>query len=109
MKTVYAGLPKAMAPQLKEPAFSMQDISFGGYFADKWTLRGDAKALDDALELLQGDAETYRRFAEDVFEQTLPLDAIAQVLHGGKLLKRLKSERTLDEMQDDLEEIGVTA
>ena len=40
---IYGGLPTKLLPQLKEPAFSMEDVTFGGWHdGTSWTLRGNA-------------------------------------------------------------------
>lgn len=108
---IYAGCPSTLTPQLTEPAFSMGDVTAGGFFtpASGWTLRGEEDALRE-LTILQGDPQEYRDYAADYFEVDLPLDGIAHVLAGKPvdeaLLTALASERELDELEDDRAEIG---
>lgn len=111
VKKIYAGLPKALAPQLKEAAFSMEDVTFGGWHdGDAWTLRGNAKPLAGELKMLAGDPKTYVAYAKAYFEMKVGADDVAHVLAGkkldAKLLGRLGSERTLAELKDDLAEIA---
>jgi hypothetical protein len=108
---VYAGCPQELAHHLDEAAFSMDDVTFGGFFAPErgWTLRGDVAAMSE-LAILTDDPEAYRVYAADYFEVALPLDAIAHVLAGKPLddaiLAELASERTLEELEADRREIG---
>jgi hypothetical protein len=108
---IYAGLPKGLAAQRKEAAFSMEDVTFGGFHDGKqWTLRGNAKPMRDDLAILTGDAKKYRAYVQAVFERKVPLDAIEHVLAGdkldAKLVARITDERTLADLKDDLAEIG---
>jgi hypothetical protein len=81
---IYNGLPTKLLPQLKEGAFSMEYVTFGGWHdGTLWTLRGNAAApMRDELEILTGDPEKYRAYAAEYFEVDLPLAAIAHVLAG---------------------------
>jgi hypothetical protein len=108
---IYKGLPTKLLPQLKEGAFSMEYVTFGGWHdGTSWTLRGNAGPMRGELEILTGDPEKYRAYAADYFEVDLPLDAIAHVLAAkkldGKLVKRITSDRTLADLKDDLAEIA---
>ncbi|GEM_PF-1360023 len=108
---IYSGLPTKLLPQLKEPAFSMEDVTFGGWHdGTSWTLRGNAKPMKEQFEILTGDPEKYRAYAADYFEVDVPLDAIAHILAGkkldAKLVKRITTERTLADLKDDLAEIA---
>jgi hypothetical protein len=111
VEAVYAGLPKALAPFLKEHSFSMEDITFGGWHdGTSWTLRGNAKPMAEELKILSGDPKAYRAYAADYFEEKLPLPAIAHVLAGNrlhaKLVAQISTERNLAELEEDLAEIG---
>lgn len=107
---VYDGLPKAFAHQLKEPAFSMNDVTFGGWCEREWVLRGDAAPMRDELSLLTGDVKAFCAYAAEYFESKIPAAAVSHVLDGRPLtaavLKQLHCERTLAELKDDLREIG---
>jgi hypothetical protein len=108
---IYKGLPTKLLPQLEEGAFSMEDVTFGGWHdGASWTLRGNAAPMREELEILSGDAEKYRGYAADYFEVDLPVGAIAHVLAGKKLdtklVKRITTERTLTDLKDDLAEIA---
>lgn len=109
---IYKGLPTKLLPQLKEPAFSMEYVTFGGWHdGTSWTLRGNAEGpMQEQLEILTGDPETYRAYAADYFGVDLPVDAIAHVLAGKKLdaqlLERITPDRTLADLKDELAEIA---
>jgi hypothetical protein len=108
---IYDGLPTKLRSQLKEPAFSMEHVTFGGWHdGTTWTLRGNAVPMADDLAILTGEPEKYVAYAADYFETTLPVDAVAHVLAGkkldAKLVKRITTDRTLADLKDDLAEIA---
>jgi hypothetical protein len=108
---IYEGLPDALAAQRTEPAFSMADVTFGGWHdGTRWTLRGNAAPMLEELAILTGDPVHYQAYASDYFEAQVPLDEIAHVLAGRPLddahVAQISIERTLAELQDDLAEIG---
>ena len=109
---LYEGLPKALAPQLKEAAFEMEYVTFGGWHDGKtWTLRGDQKPMREELVMLSGSATAYVKLVKHVYELKVPKEVVTQVLAGKKLdaamLAKLPTERTLAELRADLREIGV--
>lgn len=109
---LYEGLPAQLQAQLTEPAFAMENVTFGGWRdGTTWTLRGNATGpMQEQLEILSGAPEKYRAYAADYFEVDVPLDAIAHVLAGkdldDELLKRIGSTRALAELKDALAEIA---
>lgn len=108
--SLYDGLPKAFEHQLKEAAFSMNDVTFGGWCERNWVLRGDPEPMRDELSMLAGEAKAYCAYAAEYFELKVPAAAVTHVLEGRPLtaavLKQLHSERTLADLEDDLREIG---
>ncbi len=107
---IYKGLPPTFAAQRSEPAFDMDNITFGGWHdGTAWTLNGNIKPMLEELAMLSGDPQAYRSYAASYYEEALPLDAIAKVLAGdkldAKLVKRL-TKRTLASLESDLVEIG---
>jgi hypothetical protein len=108
---IYSGMPSTLRPQLKEPAFSMEYVTCGGWHdGTAWTLRGNTQPMREQLEILSGDPEKYCAYAAEYFEVDLPVDAIAHVLDGkkldAKLVKRITTKRTLADLKADLAEIG---
>jgi hypothetical protein len=111
---VYAGLPAALESQLSEPAFSMDEVTVGGWYDGvSWTLRGDTDPVSHELAMLTGSAELYCNHAREYLELEVPEDAVANVLAGmpldEALLGKLGSTRTLTELAGDLEELGYGA
>lgn len=111
---VFAGLPAALAPLMKEPAFEVGLVTFGGFHdGERWTLRGDGAPMVDELERLSGDPRAYRELATSYYERDLPLASVEHVLAGAPLnasvLEALGSERTLQELRSDLDEIAYGA
>jgi hypothetical protein len=110
--TIYEGLPAALAPQRHEPAFSMDDVTFGGWYEPErgWTLRGNLAPFAEELSILTGAADVVRSYAASYFEVDVPIDAIEHVLASKTLdasvLSRIAAERSLESLRLDLEEIG---
>jgi hypothetical protein len=109
---LYEGVPAQLQPQLTEPAFAIENVTFGGWHdGTTWTLRGNATGpMQEQLEILSGDPEKYRAYSADYLKVDAPLDAIAHVLTGKELdadlLKRIGSTRKLTELKDGLAEIA---
>jgi hypothetical protein len=62
------------------------------------------------LAILDGEPATYQRYALEYFEKELPLDAIQAIYRGRpltrELVHRIDAQRELDDLGDDLDEIG---
>lgn len=109
--TIYSGLPSALQPQLVEPAFSMEHVTFGGWHdGASWTLRGNDEPMREELAILSGDPAVYRAYASSYFGLKIPLDAVSDVLAGkpfdASLVQRLSASRTLEDLAADLATIG---
>jgi hypothetical protein len=112
---IYRGLPETLRRQLHEPAFEPVGdktlVTWGGWHAgDGWTLRGNAKPLEEFREILAGDAQAYRTHAADYFELDVPLTAIDHMLAGKPideaLVQKILPDRALAEVADELRAIG---
>jgi hypothetical protein len=109
---VYAGLPSALEPQRHEPAFSMDDVTFGGWYAPDsgWVLRGHLAPFTEELAILTGATDVVRAYIASSFEVDVPADAIQHLLDGrpvtAELVARIAAGRTLQSLQADLDEIG---
>ena len=58
---IYGGLPAALQPQLAEAAFSMADVTYGGWHDHTgWTLRGAVAPIEDGLPLDDARCERLR-------------------------------------------------
>jgi len=109
---IFDGLPPELEAQRVEPAFSTVGVTFGGWYepATGWTLRGNPEPMKDELSILTGDPEVYRGYAKAYFEVDVPEEAIAYVLAGktldASLVASIAPDRTLESLEEDLEEIG---
>jgi hypothetical protein len=106
--TIFHGLPSPLVPQLTEAAFSIADVTYGGWFDDGgWTIRGDDHGQ---LAVPSGQVELYCAFAADYYERELQLGPVAAILAGAPLdaalLQRIAPERALVDLAADLAEIG---
>lgn len=113
---IYRGMPATLAKCLTEPAFSIDDTTYGGWCVTTWELRCAPNVkpiMTEHLALLDGDPARYRRYASDYFEVDVPLEAIAEVLAeqrlDQKLVTRINAERSLGDLKADLDEIGYAA
>jgi hypothetical protein len=117
---VLDNVPREFAACLKQPAFSIEDTTFCIWrrYSDRSWQHGaiafptgaDPDGSESLLSVLDGKAETYKAWAEDYYERSVPLAAVRQVYaHKAlteKLVRRLNSDLTLEELAADIEEIG---
>jgi len=116
----YRGLPAEFASCVAEPAFSTDDVTFCLWrlsTADKWS-RSEIKLpkSDDPdgsatlLALFDGKPKTYQSWAEDYYEQEVPLSSVRAIYAmtplTQDLVASLNADSELTEMQEDLDEIG---
>jgi hypothetical protein len=114
------GLPSEFIAASKEPAFSMDNISFciwKLHTADFWG-KGDFEfAVDEdpdgseyLLEIFDCNPETYRVFALEYYEVDLDVATIAKFYNHlpltDELVKEVNSEVTLKQLDKDISEIG---
>ena len=117
---ILEGIPDEFASCLKEPAFSVSDVTFciwRQYSDDSWS-RGpiefpnltDADGSVELLKILDGDPERYQQFAEDYYESPISIDVIRQIYNHvfltGEMVTSLNSEADFDDLSKDLAEIG---
>ena len=109
---VYAGLPAELEPQRAEPAFSMSDVTVGGWYdpARGWTLRGHIEPFAEELAILTGATDVVRAYTASYFEVDVPADAIEHLLAGAPLdastVARIADGRSIESLRGDLDEIG---
>ena len=114
------GLPSEFIAASKEPAFSMDNISFCVWklhTANFWG-KGDFEFADVEdpdgseylLEIFDCNPETYRVFALEYYEVDLDVATIAKFYNHlpltDELVKELNSEATLKQLEKDISEIG---
>ncbi|WP_426595624.1 hypothetical protein ACPPVS_08500 [Cellulomonas sp. McL0617] len=118
------GIPDVFLPCINEPAFSSDGVPdataciWRRALDSEWHVgvpdRPDGDDPDGAdwlfAILLDGTATSYREFAEDYYEVDLdenPVDAVFALQPlTDELVQRLNPDMTLDELGDDLAEIG---
>jgi hypothetical protein len=109
---IFAGLPSVLEAQRQEPAFSMEDVTFGGWYdpAQGWTLRGDLAPFSEELAILSGSAEVAQAYVASYFEVALPLAPIEQLLRGAPLdaalVAQIAPDRSMESLQGDTDEVG---
>ncbi|MBM4360073.1 MAG: hypothetical protein FJ096_18360 [Deltaproteobacteria bacterium] len=109
---IYDGLPTALEPHRHEPAFSMSDVTFGGWYEPErgWTLRGTLEPFTEELSILTGATAVVHAYLASYFEVDVPLDAIEHVVAGepleDALVRRLAAGRSSESLRSDLDEIG---
>jgi len=118
-----SGFPDELAGALTEASFSMEATTFivwrlASAFAWQmgeiaWPKGDDPDGSEDLLALLDGNPERYASWASEYFGRDVDAKAVQHVFAHGPLdealLSRLGSERTLEDLADDLAEIGYPA
>ena len=115
------GVPDEFSSCVKEPAFSMDDVTFCIWrrFSDSSWLHGpiefpegddDPDGSAFLLAILDGEPATYCQFAEDYFEKTVPIESVRHVYSLSPLtddvVASLNAAATLKGLAKDLTEIG---
>ncbi|MDM5276156.1 hypothetical protein ACN9MH_21945 [Paenibacillus silvae] len=111
---VLTGVPEVFEAFLKEPAFMMDQTTFciwneaeRNEWASSQRLADEAYAL---LHLLTGGAAYYHAWAQEYYEIELELQWVQHVFDmkplNEELLQGLNAELELDELQEDITEIG---
>ena len=105
---IFHGVPAVLAPQVNQAAFSIQDVTYGGWYADDaWTIRGDDHGQ---LVLASGQVDLYCNFVADYYERDVPRGSVYAILTGkpldDALVAKIDPERKLADLAEDLAEIG---
>jgi hypothetical protein len=113
-------VPPAFAAFLTEPAFVLGETTFCVWWegGDSAWRRGavayppgtDPDGSASLLALLDGDPATYRAWAEEYYDQNVPLDAVVHVHRHRPLtpavVAALNDRLALEDLAEDLDEIG---
>ncbi|MBT9581735.1 hypothetical protein IV102_00200 [bacterium] len=109
-------VPSVFAPELSEPAFMMEDTTFCRWWLNgQWHKTaeepGQRACAEEMLGVLDGNPETYQRWAESYFDDGSPaLEPVRQVyLHAAlteSLVAAINPDVSLDSLQEDAREIG---
>ncbi len=118
---VYEAVPSDFANCLEEPAFRIQDVTFCIWRKvsdSSWHIgpiafpaeHPDPDGSESLLSLLDGRAESYHDWAETYYDCDLSLEAVEHVYQRkpltAEVVKQLNSEVSLDELAEDITEIG---
>lgn len=117
---VLSDVPAAFESFLTEPAFSLEDTTFCVWRAssdDQWRTGivmypsgADPDGSAGLMSLLDGNPETYRQWAEVYYGTELSLTAVEHIYRHrpltAEIVAHLNAETTLDDLEDDLAEIG---
>ena len=113
-------VPEEFEQALIDPAFVREETSFciwRKYDDSKWQIgkiefpdEVDPDGSADLLFMLDGNPKTYQQWASEYYERTIPLDTVTEVYKHKpltqQLVSSLNSERLLDDLKSDLDEIG---
>jgi hypothetical protein len=100
-------VPAVFAPELAEPAFLMQDVTFCAWsMGEGW--HGDTSS--GLLLVLDASPETYAGWASDYYEVPVDVQVVRRVYAGepvtGSLVRALNPGVALEGLGPDLDEIG---
>lgn len=120
--TPYPGVldyvPSEFAAFLSEPAFSPAETTFciwesaGDWHTGQIEFPADADpdGSEALLSMFDGRPETYRRWCEEYYEASVPLESVARVYAheplSRPLVKSLNRDAALRPLKDDIIEIG---
>ncbi|WP_434749855.1 hypothetical protein [Paenibacillus amylolyticus] len=108
------GVPSVFQTFLEEPAFMMDQTSFCIWNEEEQNKWASTQQLSDEsyalLQVLVGGAEYYHAWAQEYYEIELDLKLIQHVFAmkplNEQLLQALNPELELDELEEDITEIG---
>lgn len=120
---IYDSVPAEFAGFLKEPAFSISQVTFCIWRLTTDTVwscgkidfpsGGDPDGSVDLLKMLDGKPDTYHAWAEEYYEMEINRSAVGQVYAHvpltASLVKQLNEQATLTKVQEDIDEIGYPA
>jgi hypothetical protein len=112
-------LPPEFEAVLTDPALVAEETSFciwRLYSDSRWQTgkidfpeAEDPDGSEDLLFMLDGNPDTYRRWASEYYEKDIPLDAVKAIYEHKpltqQLVSRLNSERRIEDLESDLNEI----
>jgi hypothetical protein len=116
---VLDGVPEEFEAVLTDPAFVAEETSFciwRKYSDSEWQTgkidfpdQEDPDGSADLLFILDGSPDTYQQWATGYYETTVPLDEVKAIYEHKpltqQLVSRLNSERRIEDLSSDLDEI----
>lgn len=117
---IYQRVPPELSEALKEPAFSIEDVSFcfSRLYSEKsWNIGNiefpesdDPDGSEYLLEVLSGNPSSYQNFADEYYEKNIPLEPIRHIYAHkpltDEIFEYLNSEVTLQSIEKEIAEIG---
>ena len=117
---IYNSIPDEFKEFISEPAFSINNVSFciwQRHTDTDWNIgdiqfpsKPDPDGSEEILSIYDGNPETYKKWAESYYEAELDLHVIGKIYEhlplSSEVVKTLNSERSLNDILDDIEEIG---
>jgi len=121
---VFDAVPTEFAACLREPAFSVQDVTFCIWQQPNdhaWQVgpvqfppdHPDPDGSEYLLSILDGRPETYQAWAVEYFSRDVPLAAVQHIYRGApisaEIVEQLNPDLSIAELAADIKEIGYTA
>ncbi len=119
---VLSDVPSVFSASVDEPAFDTNYVSYCVWLvadSESWQVgnvdfpfpdSADPDGSIEFLSILDGRAKTYKSWASDYYETEIDLAAVEEIYLGSvltdELVGRLNPELSLQEIQDDIEQIG---
>lgn len=110
IKTIIKEIPSKFSSFTTEEAFKMTDISFCF-----WNINNNWISLPNLIDIpylnfLTGNAELYKQWADEYYENNFDFKAIDDILRYKpitiELIKQLNANITFDDLIEDINEIG---
>ena len=116
-------VPAEIKAALSDPAFSVEDVTYCIWRSKEdngWTCGDitfppgrDPDGSADLLAVLDGNPRSYQVWAEEYYEREIALSAVEHIYNHKPLtdsiIKLLNAEITLEDLADDMNEIGYEA
>jgi len=113
-------VPDVFRGFLPEPAFAVEDTTFCLWLRTEypcWSTGNiaypegaDPDGSDHLLFIFDGKPETYRKFAEEYYESSIPLSAVEYIYNHqpltDEIIASLNSDVSFANLKDDIENIG---
>jgi hypothetical protein len=115
LSDIKAKIPKQYKEFIEEPAFYV-DQATGIWLLEnkKWIKYGlpRAKYIEDLATVIEWGSEDYQNWAEDYYEQNIDQEALSNIFEhriNQALIEKLNPDITIEDMSEDLKEIGINS
>lgn len=113
-------VPPEFEDVLNDPALALEETSFciwRRHGESRWQTGPidfpegeDPDGSEELLSILDGKPETYAAWASEYYEKSVPVAAVSEVYAHQpltqSLISRLNADRSMDDLESDLDEIG---